>query len=548
MRTLRLKALTGILCVVTLPGAAFGDPAGELFRKGTRAQRQGRDIEAYLLYSQARALEPANPDYARAASRVRRSAAGLLAATGQYRAAMEMLPDSWEYARHPGEGRAESSLAEVRVTRSGPRPTQPARLRYSAHDAAFRFRGTLREAYEAVADEFGVRVLFHPDFDGDRAFRGELQECGFRCLMRILGQMGRTLAVPLDEETILVANDDASARGELEPFALTSIPLDRELDAEDVSQVAQVIQQVLDIERIQALVSGDALVLRSPVQKLDMARALATDLLQPSPSVHIEIQMLTVSQGRQVRAGIDLPGTFPVANFSTLFGAVPPAAGTERLIGFGGGETALGVAIGDASVEARLNTSSAQAVYTANLRTGHGKESTFKVGESFPIATAQFSGGALAVPGPGTPGYVQPPPSVSFQDLGLSMVITTLVHDSREVTLALDVALKFLAGAAVNGIPVLSNREFQSQVRLREGEFAIVSGTSVFERRLTAAGQGVLGSIPLIGNLFRRRGRRWDQRDMLILVRPRVASRPPSQIARSRAFLFGSEERPVPAL
>ncbi len=533
---------------MALPWVLSAASADDLFRKGFRAQRHGRMVEAYLLYSQARALEPANTKYARAASRVRGSAARLLARAGQYGAAVEMAADSWEYSSHPDEDAPRRATPDVRATHSGPSPTRPARLIYADHEASFRFRGTLREAYEDVANEFGVRVVFRAEFDGERDFHGDLDECDFPCVMRVLSQVGKAFAVPLDDTAMLVADYGPLVPGELEPVGLASIPLDRVLRAEDVAEVSQTIQQVLDIPQVQALVSADALVLRTPIQKIEMARTLAEDLLRVAPSVHLEIRMLTVAQGRRIRAGIDVPGTFPVTNLSTLFGAMPNTDGVERLVGLGGGKTVLGVAVGDATVEARLNSSSSQSVHSSHLRGQHGMEATFKVGESYPIATAQFSAGPLDGPRPGSPGYVQPPPSVRFEDLGLSLVVTPLIHRAREVSLALEVTFKFLAGAAVNGVPILSNREFQSQVRLRENEFAIVSGASVYERRRTGAGFAGLASLPFIGNLFRRNEYRWDQRDLLILIRPRILRLPPSELAVGSTFLYGSEQRPVPAL
>ena len=95
---------------------------------------------------------------------------------------------------------------------------------------------------------------------------------------------------------------------------------------------------------------------------------------------------------------------------------------------------------------------------------------------------------------------------------------------------------------------MFANREFQSRVRLRSGQFAIVSGTAVYERRRLGGGLAGLGNLPLLGPIFRRNERRWSQRDLLVLVRPRVVTLPPGELARAREFLFGSEERPVPAL
>ena len=470
-----------------------------------------------------------------------------MAAAGEYRAAIEMAPDSWEFERLPGEDRATVEVYGPAAASSRPVPTQPERLQYSDHRAAFRFRGTVGEAYEEAAGEFGLRVLFHEDVEVDRPIRADLSECDFPCAMRAIGALSKLIGLPLAPDLLFVVEDNENVRAEFETSALTSIPLDGSFPVEDVTQLGQAIQQILDIRRLQATTSGNALFLRGSVPKVDMAQAMAADLLRPQASARIELQMVTVSRGSMVRAGIDLPSSFPVLNFSTLFGAMPASGGVERLVGFGGGETVLGVAVGDASVEARLNASSSQSIQTLQLRSAHGTPADFKVGESYPIMAAQYSGSRDA-PRPGTPGYIQPPPSVTFEDLGMNLTVTPLIHSATEVTLLLEVAFKFLSGTAVNDIPVLANREFQSRVRLRGSEFAIVSGTAVYERRGLSGGLAGLGHIPFLGPLFRRNERTWSQRDLLILVRPRVLSLPPGELARTREFLFGTEERAVPAL
>lgn len=427
-------------------------------------------------------------------------------------------------------------------------PSQPVRFRYRGHRASFRFRGTVREAYEEIAGEFGLRVVFHEDLDAERQIRADLTECDFPCAMRVMGVLGSAIGLPVRPDLMLVVEDSESSRAAAETSALATVPLDATLSAEDIAQFGQGMQQLLDITRLYSTASGESLFLRGPLPRIDMAHVLAADLLRPQASAVIDFEVLTVSRGATVRAGIDLPSSFPAVNFSTLFGAVPVTDGVERLVGFGGGRTVLGVAVGDASVEARLNASSGQSIHRATMRSRHGLPAEFNVGESYPVATAQYSSGGLNVQGQGSAGYIQPPPSVQFEDLGLNLSVIPVIHSATEVTLLLEVAFRFLSGAAVNGIPIFANREFQSRVRLRAGEFAIVSGTAVYERRRLGGGFGGLGNVPLIGALFRRNERSWSQRDLLILVRPQVARLPPGELARTREFLFGSEERSVPAL
>ncbi len=456
-----------------------------------------------------------------------------------------MAPDSWEFQSLSADAQEPEPAAKITLTQRQPLPRQPPRLKYAAHEASFRFRESVREAYEAVGDEFGVRVIFDEDFDADAGTRADLAECGFPCAMRILGELSRSIAVPLSDDMVLIAQDDGGTRGEYETSAFATIPLGGPVAAEDAAEITQVIQQVLDMRRVQSSAGSGAIFLRDTVGKVDMAKLLAQDLLHSAAAVVIELQMISVSSGGLVRAGIDLPSSFPVTNFGTLFGAMPDVTGTERLVGIGGGKTALGVALGDASALARFERSAAQTLQQMQIRSLHGMAAEFKIGERYPIATAQYSSGG---PVPQDPGYTQPPPSIAFEDLGLVLSATPLVHSATEVTLDLDVKFRLLAGGAVNDVPILANREFQSQVRLRQGEFAIVSGMAVYDRSKSNGGLAGLGNIPLLGALFRRNEWRWNRRDLLALIMPRVVRLPPGELARSTTILFGAEERPLPAL
>ncbi len=549
MDSLQRRALVAILALIFLPVALADDGAEDLFRKGRRAQSQGRHIEAYLLYNRARALDPANLKYVRAARGVRRGAAQLLAAAGEHRTALEMVPDSWEFQSIDSGDRAPAREPAISVAQVRPAPSEPKTLNYSDHEAAFRFRGTLREAYLEAAKEFGIRIVFDEEFDDDRLIRAELTECDFRCVMRALGEIGTALVVPLDHDLLFVAEDTSSTRSEFETVAFGSVPLDSALTPDEVSEVSQAIQQVLEIRRLQAPSSG-RLFLRDSVSKVNMARLLAQSLLHPRGMAQIELQMVTVSRSGHIRAGMNLPSTFPMANLSTLLGASPDPASAGRLIGLGGGKTVLGVTVGDASLIARLDASSAQTLHSLHVRSAHGMPAEFKIGERYPIATAQYSSGAAAsgAQAVGNGSYIQPAPSISFEDLGLNLAVTPLIHSALDVTLELEVNFRFLAGQAVNDIPVLANREFKSQVRLRRGDFAIVSGMSVYERRGSEGGLWGLGQIPWLGSLFRRNERRWSQRDLLILVRPRVVRLPPGELSRTPEFLYGTEQRALPAL
>lgn len=450
-----------------------------------------------------------------------------------------MAPDSWEF-----ESLAAATDEPAAVEPSGPpqpRPTQPPTLRYSDHKAAFRFRGQIDEAYRQVATEFGVEVVFAEKFDTSRPVRADLTECDLPCALRVLGEVSKSFAMPVNSELLLVATDDSGTRADLQTAAVATIPIGAALTPEDVTEVGQAAQQVLEIKRFQASAAGRAIILRDSASKAKMARLLIDNLLHPRAEVVIEVRVLGVSSGRTVTSGIGLPTQFRV----TRLMASTDSSGTERLIGLGGGRTSFGIALGDASAIATLNAGSSQSIHSAQLRATHGMPVEFHVGERYPIATGQYSSGGQD---PQQPGYVQPPPSITFEDLGLNLTVTPWVHTAQETSLDIEANLRLLSGGAVNDVPILSNRELKSHVRLRSGEFAIVSGMAVYELRKSGRGPWGLGTIPVLGGLFQVGERRWNQSDLIVLVRPRLARLPPGEIAGSLEFLYGTEQRPLPAL
>ncbi len=546
------RGLGAALLLAFTAGAAAQGPAESLFRKGFRAQRDGRYIDAYALYSQARALNPANRKYIRAARQVRDPAAQLVASAGDYRTALAMAPAAAGLQRLAAEPKDEPAVPRIAVSsgQAERKLKEPVRLEPDDRAATFRFRGTLGEAYKRVAEEFGLEVIFDKEFEGDERVRADLFDCDFSCVMSALREIGRTLVVPLTEKLFLLAEDNADKRREIEPVASVSIPLNDALTAEEVVQIGQAVQQSLEIRRFQMSPASGMLFSRDTVTKILMAQAMVDALMHPRGAIMIDLSVIAINRNRTADLGIALPDNFSATNFSTILnGIAPEFDGLAPLIGIGGGKTLLGLTVGDSQALATLNSGMGRSLQTMSIRAEHGMPAEMKLGERFPIINARFS----AAPAPGlddavgSGNFIQPIPSFTFEDLGLTLRATPFVHSAKEVTLDLETEFRLLAGGTVNGAPILTNRQFQSSMRLLEGEFAIVSGIAIHEQRNTRTGQAGLADIPILGQLFSRHKKQANQSELLILVRPRIVRLPPAEVVPSLTFRFGPEQRPLPA-
>jgi type IV pilus assembly protein PilQ len=121
------------------------------------------------------------------------------------------------------------------------------------------------------------------------------------------------------------------------------------------------------------------------------------------------------------------------------------------------------------------------------------------------------------------------------------------VHGTEEVSLDVEAEFKVLTGESLNGIPVIATRQLQSQVRLRNGEWAVVAGLMSASEARTITGPAGLSRLPVLGHLFRDKTRTRDVRDLLLILKPTLLSLPPDR-EDTRPVWVGTQPRPLTPL
>jgi hypothetical protein len=121
-------------------------------------------------------------------------------------------------------------------------------------------------------------------------------------------------------------------------------------------------------------------------------------------------------------------------------------------------------------------------------------------------------------------------PSAEYEDLGLKVKATPRLHDDNEVTLQLQFDIKNLTGSSINGIPILSNRNIEQTIRLRENETSVLSGILQTSAIRSTSGLPWISTPPGIGLLTGEDTANIQQSELLILVTPRALHLPPHNV------------------
>jgi pilus assembly protein CpaC len=155
-----------------------------------------------------------------------------------------------------------------------------------------------------------------------------------------------------------------------------------------------------------------------------------------------------------------------------------------------------------------------QTLAEPNLVTTSGKEASFLVGGEFPVPIVQGGSGAGSV-------------TVQFKEFGIRLKFTPTLTDHKTIKMHLNQEVSTLDaadGVSLNGfvIPALSTRRAETDVELGEGQSFVVAGLVSNAESDTFTKIPVLGSLPIIGYLFKSRDEKKNRTDLVVLVTPEV--------------------------
>lgn len=290
---------------------------------------------------------------------------------------------------------------------------------------------------------------------------------------------------------------------------------------------------------IEASVENNALLVDAGPSDFELLKKLVEQLDQETRQVLIEVLIADVSMTDSLDLGvemaaIDLPG---MPGDTVLQGASTLSEGSETLLNilqqgiFPGGMT-VGIAHGtrvDAegnvvvsrpgviNVNAIKKDSRFQIRANPTLMAQNNKEASVSIVNEIPILTSTIEGGA------GTSRDVIQ--NIDRIDVGIKLKLTPHVIPGGEVRMDLNPSIEAVTDPGPEGsqfTPTIAKREVSTTVTVPDGETIVIAGLIREDRTKIVRKVPGLGSLPLIGWLFRSTVEGTEKTNMLIFVTPTV--------------------------
>ncbi len=327
---------------------------------------------------------------------------------------------------------------------------------------------------------------------------------------------------------------------------------------------------------------SNTLIITDVKENIEAIRQLVAILDQPEPQVEIETRIVIAQHsfsrdlGAQLSLGVANFNRGGLVNLSTLpasgssggssggsGGASSGStlnAGPNPLSAFGGlantamplnnlraaaATTVIGLTtglIGTAQISAMItaaeNRGEVKTVATPRVTALNNRPAQIESGSQIPVQTTQAAGGTAVV-------------TTTFVSVPLRLSITPQITDAGTVVLRVTIENNTVnTGIAVGGVPGIDTQRMQSEVLVPDGGTTIMGGVLADSESTQRQRTPGVASIPIIGNMFKRKLVTKDSTEILFFITPHIY-RPdyfghPTSTAPSSGPRSQSVPQPVP--
>jgi type II secretory pathway component GspD/PulD (secretin) len=548
--------------------------AQQSFSRGLKLEQAKNPDEAFVEFDAAARLIPQNVEYLTAREIVRQQVVALhmergnnnlqdgrqAEALAEFRIALSMDPQN-EFAQQRlrdalGPGLIHTSGSPQLVASADAVAPQP---QAGHHD--FHYRGDSRGLITAVASSYGLTSIFDDMFPSRRV-RFDLEDVDFPTAMQTAEAVTKSFTVALDEKTLFATLDTPENHRQYDRMGLRSFYIPGGSTPQELNEILNALRSLFELRFVSLNAASSTITVRGPQGTLEAATKFLETLDSSRAEVMLDIQVFEVGHSYARNIGLHIPSEFKLFNIPA--GALAALGGlsiqdlinqlvssgginqagneaiaallaqlqsqqgsifSQPVATFGGGITLMGLSLDQLRASLSLNESSVRTLDHITLRASQDKEATLKIGSRYPILNASFApifnSKAISQVLQNN-SFTAPFPSINYEDLGLTVKAKPAIHGTSDITLQLELQFRTLGTASLNGVPVISNREYKGGIALKEGEPAVVAGMVTRDDQKSLSGLPAFSRIPGLRLLTAENSKQEEDSELLIVITPYV--------------------------
>ncbi|WP_343597622.1 type II secretion system secretin GspD [Pseudomonas sp.] len=267
---------------------------------------------------------------------------------------------------------------------------------------------------------------------------------------------------------------------------------------------------------VKADINQNALVLLGEPEVLSGLEKIIRQLDQPRAQVLIHAAIVevsgSISEALGLQWGVDRGSLKGGISFPDSGASLPALLGGEALPA--GAALAIGSDRFAALVSALASNTHSNLLSTPSLLTLDNQEAQILVGQNVP-----FKSGSYATPGSGAD---NPFTTIERKDIGISLKIRPYINEGSSLRLEVEQESSELAPSTLENDLITNKRTLKSTILAADGEIIVIGGLIKDSVRAEQRSVPLLGSLPLIGGLFRWQRDIDEKTNLMVFLRPTI--------------------------
>ena len=156
-------------------------------------------------------------------------------------------------------------------------------------------------------------------------------------------------------------------------------------------------------------------------------------------------------------------------------------------------------------------------ISTPSIVTTDNEEASLNIGQEVPFITGSFTNTGANT------GAVNPFQSIQREQVGVKLTITPQINEGDAMLLTISQEISSIAASVEGAADLITNeRTIETTVIVGDGEIIVLGGLLQDDLREVDQRVPFLGSIPVLGNLFRARTTDLVKTNLLVFIKPKI--------------------------
>lgn len=171
----------------------------------------------------------------------------------------------------------------------------------------------------------------------------------------------------------------------------------------------------------------------------------------------------------------------------------------------------------NAAFQSFVSNGNAKILANPSICTLSGHEANIDIGQVRYYKVTNFSDSNQQ----NSPAYY-PYSTLQTINAGISLKITPWVGSTGEITTTIGLEVSSVTGVTAESLPEIDRRKADTLIRVHDGDTIVIGGLKQREHTRSVTKVPILGSLPIIGQLFNNTSSKTRNSELLILITPSI--------------------------